>query len=266
MAPNAGRIASTTDVLAQWDYKGANFAVDPMKQVTYRSQSAHIFKVEGKDKAFVYVGDNWNSTDVGNSLQVWLPISVRSGYPTVRWHDSWDVSIFDDMYRYKRAAEMKEGNIYSLLEKQSNRLVSKPANKGFTLEDDDDALNMSLAFIPTATANVYKIKDSKSGKCVESMFGTLRLNPAKEGDAQLWAFELLPDGYYKIKNVKDGKYLSVSGAGTFAGTGLYLAELSKTVPQEFAVYFDSRKYNYGEADIFSKAYAEHNRQLIKSNQ
>lgn len=253
-SPNPGKSAYTTDILGTWT-TGENFAVDPQKQLTYSSQSAHVFKVDGRENAYVYIGDRWNSSDVGSSHYVWLPINMRSGYPTVKWYEEWDLSIFDDMYRYKRAKEVISGNIYSLLEKQSNRLVSKPAN-GFTISDDHDEINLALELIKTAEKNVYKLKDSKTGKFIESMFSTLRLNPEKQSDSQMWKFELQVDGYYKIMNVKDKKYLSVSGSSTFNQTSLYLADLSKKVPQEFALYFDSKKYMYEEADIFSKSYYE----------
>lgn len=69
------------------------------------------------------------------------------------------------------------------------------------------------------------------------MFGTLRLNPEKKEDTQCWTFNLQEDGYYQIQNVKDKKYISVSGSNTFNGTNLYLAEKSKKLMQDFAVYF-----------------------------
>ena len=215
------------------------------------------FKVEGKEKAYIYMGDRWNSKDVGKSHHVWLPISMRSGYPVVKWYDQWDLTVFNSMYRYKRAAEIIPGNIYSLLEKTSDRLVSKPAN-GFSIADDDDDINLSLEFIKTNIPNVYKIKDTKTGKFLESLFGTLRLNPEKKDDAQCWVFNLQEDGYYQIQNLKDKKYVTVSGSNTFAGSNLYLTELSKKLMQDFAVYFDSNKYKYKEADIFSAAYKANN--------
>ena len=113
------------------------------------------------------MGDRWNSKDVGKSHHVWLPISMRSGYPVVKWYDQWDLTVFNSMYRYKRAAEIIPGNIYSLLEKTSDRLVSKPAN-GFSIADDDDDINLSLEFIKTNIPNAYKIKDTKTGKFLES--------------------------------------------------------------------------------------------------
>lgn len=203
------------------------------------------------------MGDRWNSKDVGKSHHVWLPISMRSGYPVVKWYDQWDLTVFNSMYRYKRAAEIIPGNIYSLLEKTSDRLVSKPAN-GFSIADDDDDINLSLEFIKTNIPNVYKIKDTKTGKFLESLFGTLRLNSEKKDDAQCWVFNLQEDGYYQIQNLKDKKYVTVSGSNTFAGSNLYLTELSKKLMQDFAVYFDSNKYKYKEADIFSAAYKANN--------
>lgn len=260
--PNPGRTAYTYNILGEW-ITGGNFAVDKLRQVTYNSQSCYVLKVEGKEKAYIYMGDRWNSKNVGSSHYVWLPISMRSGYPVVKWYDKWDLSIFDKMYRYKRAQNITSGNVYSLLEKYSDRLVSKPVN-GFTINDDDDAINLSLEFIATDSPNVYKLKDIKTGKFLESVFGSLRLSPQKEDDAQAWRFKLQQDGYYQIQNVKDQKFLSVSGSNTFNGTNLYLTEQSSKLMQDFAVYFDSNKYKYKEADIFSANYRINNVKLMGS--
>lgn len=258
--PNPGRTAYTFDILNEWT-AGSNFAVDKLKQVTYHSQSNYVFQIPGKEKAFIYMGDRWNRNDPGKSHFVWLPISMRSGYPVVKWYDQWDLSVFDNMYRYKRAESIIDGNIYSLLEKTSDRLISKPVN-GFSIANDNEEINLNFKFIKTNTPNVYRLKDIKTGKFLESVFGTLRLNPEKKDDAQCWRFNLQEDGYYKIENVKDKKYISVSGSNTFDGTNLYLAESSKTLMQDFAVYFDSDKYKYKEADIFSASYRAKNRKLM----
>jgi hypothetical protein bacD2_03849 len=207
------------------------------------------------------MGDRWNSKNVEKSHHVWLPISMRSGYPVVKWYNQWDLSIFDKMYRYKRAEKIINGNIYSLLEKNSDRLVSKPIN-GFSIADDNDTINLSLEFIKTDIPNGYKLKDIKTGKFLESLFGTLRLNPEKQNDAQCWIFNLLEDGYYQIQNAKDKKYITVSGSNTFDGTSLYLTEYSKKLMQDFAVYFDSDKYQYKEADIFAATYRTNNLKLM----
>lgn len=63
------------------------------------------------------MGDRWNRNSPEKSHLVWLPISMRSGYPIVKWYDNWNLSVFDNMYRYKRAESIISGNIYALLEK-----------------------------------------------------------------------------------------------------------------------------------------------------
>ena len=68
----------------------------------------------------------------------------------------------------------------------------------------------------------------------------------------------------QIQNLKDKKYVTVSGSNTFAGSNLYLTELSKKLMQDFAVYFDSNKYKYKEADIFSDAYKANNLKQMKA--
>ena len=196
------------------------------------------------------MGDRWNSKNVEKSHYVWLPISMRSGYPVVKWYDQWNLNVFNDMYRYKRAESIVPNNTYSLLEKVSDRLVSKPVN-GFSIADDNDEINLSLEFIKTDIPNVYKLKDIKTGKFMESLFGTLRLNPEKDDTTQCWIFNLQEDGYYHIQNAKDKKYITVSGSNTFNGTNLYLTDYSQKLMQEFAVYFDSYKYKYKEANVFS---------------
>lgn len=262
--PNPGHSAYTFDILGNWT-TGYNFAVDPKKLVTYRSQSAYVLKVEGRENAYIYIGDRWNPDNVGASEMVWLPISMRSGYPTVRWYDSWGLNIFDSMYRYKRAKEIVPGHVYVLLEKRSNRIVSKTRN-GFTITNDNDSINLNLNFIPTGISDVYKLKDIKTGKYITSLFGSLRLTEHEDAVSQNWRLHIQPDGYYKIENEKSHKYLTVSGSSTFNGTNLYLAEKSTSVPQDFAIYFDSEKYEYKDANIFSQAYFKNNMRRMKEQE
>lgn len=242
--------------MGNWTYKGDNFCVDAKKETTYDSQSACVFKVDGDDKKCVYVGDRWNSKSPGSSLQVWLPISMRSGFPAVRWYDEWTPAVFDKMYRYKRAAKIENGKEYAFLERRSDRLVSKSVNRGLILDEDNDDTN--LAFEVTITTGsdgsttLYRFKEMKSGKYLASTFGSLRMNEKNDEASQTWKLIPQSDGYYNIVNAKDGKYLSVSGAGTQVDSGIYLSNKSEKIPQLFSLYFDSDKHQYEEADMFSK--------------
>lgn len=269
--PNRGRYTYTYDLLGQWvsgnDFKdqdgstGINFCIDKGKDNTYQSQSAYVFPVQGKDKCFVYMGDRWNSGNVQSSKYIWLPVSIRSGYPAVRWYDSWNLSIFDNMYRYKRVAEVEDGGEYCLLERNSDRVVSRPKSS-LSLEDDGES-NIFFVFHKTDIPYIYKIEEKATGKYIESLFGSLRFQTEADKDTQKWVLVLEEDGYYHIQNYSDGSCISVSGNETMAGTPVYLNEKDKNIHQSFALYFDSEKHpEYVEADMYSKSYREKNRELM----
>ena len=270
--PNPGRYMWTQDLMGDWeapaDFKasdgstGINFCTDNGKDNTYQSQSNYVFKVPGLDKAFVYMGDRWNSSNIQSSKHVWLPLSVRSGYPAVRWYDEWDLSVFDDMYRYKRVKEIVDGDEYYLLERYSDRIVSRPKTS-LTLENDGET-NLCLTFHTTEIPYTYKIEMKGSGTYMESVYGTLRWQAESDSEGQLWRMVLQEDGYYRIENASDGVCLSVSGNSTIAGTALFLTEKSTTIHQHFGVYYDSKEHpDYVEADMFSKAYRAENKEKMQ---
>ena len=271
--PNPGRYMWTYDLMNEtWnapaDFKasdgstGINFCIDNGKNNSYQSQSNFVFPVPGKDKCFIYMGDRWNSSNVQSSKHVWLPLSVRSGYPTVRWYDSWTLSVFDEMYRMKRMKTIEDGAEGYLLEKYSNRIISRPKSS-LTIEDDG-ASNLALIFHKTSKPYTYKIEDKNSGKYLESVFGTTRWQAEADTTSQEWVFWLEEDGYFRIENAADGVCLSVSGNTTEAGTTIYMAPASKNVHQSFAPYFDSVAHpDYEEAEMWSRAYLEANREVMQ---
>ncbi len=269
--PNRGRYAYAQDMMGEWTYgndfkdqdgsTGTNFCTDKGKDNTYQSQSAYVFPVQGKEKCFVYMGDRWNSSNVGSSKYVWLPLSVRSGYPAVRWYDKWNTTVFDEMYRYKRIAEPADGIEFYFLERKSDRIVSRPKTS-LTLENDGTS-NLCFVLHTTDEPYTYKIEEQATGKYMESLFGTIRFQNEADKDAQKWLLILEEDGYYRIQNVADKSCLSVSGNETMTGTSIYLNEADEKIHQSFALYFDSQTHaDYEEADMYSKAYRENNRKLM----
>lgn len=271
--PNPGRFMWTYDLMDEtWqapaDFKasdgstGINFCVDNNKNTSYQSQSNFVFAVPGKDKCFVYMGDRWNSSNIQSSKHIWLPLSVRSGYPTVRWYDEWNLSVFDEMYRMKRMKELTDGAEFYLLEKFSNRLVSRP-KASLSLENDGNA-NICFILHKTSKLYVYKIEEKATGKFMESVYGTTRWQDESDRLGQEWMLWLEEDGYYRIENVDDKTCLSVSGNTTEAGTTLYLSEANTSVHQSFGFYFDSQVHpDYQEADMYGKNYRPTNRAAMQ---
>ena len=270
--PNRSRWAYSYNMLEGWSYErvftdvtgsGIEFCVDDVKGTTYDSQSAFVFKVGGDDQKLVYVGDRWDENNLESSKQVWLPISMRSGYPTIHWYDVWDLSIFDNMYRFKRTKFIEDKRQYFLLDRNSNRFVSR-SKSSFLLENDGNT-NLCFTFYATDDPYVYKLKDNKTGQYVESVFGTLRLSEENDKTTQLWTFLLQEDGTYKIKNNVGEYYLAISGSSTFVGSTIYLGREKDA--RCFGVYFDSKIYPEDEeAALFTKDYRQNNLVLIKEQE
>jgi hypothetical protein len=63
--------------------------------VTFNSQAASVLPVEGKNDAFIYVGDRWTPRNLPDSRYIWLPISFVNNKPMIAWKDRWDLSVFD---------------------------------------------------------------------------------------------------------------------------------------------------------------------------
>jgi hypothetical protein len=51
--------------------------------------------VQGKDDCFIYMGDRWNPKNAIDGRYIWLPIQFENDKPTIRWHDEWDLSVFE---------------------------------------------------------------------------------------------------------------------------------------------------------------------------
>ena len=263
--PNRSRFAYGYDLLDTWKYEkvftdktgsGVDFAVDDTTKTTYKSQSAYVYKVDGDSRKLIYIGDRWNSSNLESTKHVWLPISMRSGRPTVRWYDKWDMSVFDDMYRFKRVKEIRDGDEVLLLERNSNRFFSR-ANSSFCIENDDETTNICFIIHETDKPFVYKLQEKSSGKYLECVFSSLRWKDENDNASQEWDFILQEDGTYIVKNVDKEYCLTVSGASTLVGSSIYLSEQSDILLQSFCVMFDSQTFpEREEARIFTKAYHE----------
>lgn len=262
---NRSRFAFSQEILGKWKYNytftdktggGTEFCVDDSLGNTYNSQSAYVYKVDGDDNKLIYIGDRWDDKNLQNSKLIWLPISMRSGIPTVRWYDSWDMSVFDNMYRFKRVANIEDDGDILLLERNSNRFISRKAS-GLYIDNDNDDVNLRFSLIDTDIPYIYYIKEKITGKYLSAVFSSVRLNEADNSNTQKWLLKLQEDGTYIIENVSTGKCLTISGNSTRAGSSIYLDEYAANKLQSFSICFDSELYMSRQAaKLFSKAYMQ----------
>jgi hypothetical protein len=58
------------------------------KRTTFDSQSTCIFLAD--DGTVIYMGDRWNSDNLGDSRYIWLPVLFDDeGKMSISWQDSW---------------------------------------------------------------------------------------------------------------------------------------------------------------------------------
>lgn len=95
-APNPGRISVSDSMLGEWKEIGNPCrGTKEQNANTFESQSTYIIKVDGKDDAFIYVGDRWTPKDAIDGRYIFLPVEWENGMPVIKWYDKWDLSKFD---------------------------------------------------------------------------------------------------------------------------------------------------------------------------
>ncbi|WP_163717675.1 glycoside hydrolase family 43 protein [Mangrovibacterium lignilyticum] len=93
--PNAARLFEAKSIWGPWESMG-NPCVGEDADLTFHSQSTYILPVQGKEDAFIYMGDRWTPKNPIDGRYIWLPIQFVAGKPTIKWAEDWDLSVFDN--------------------------------------------------------------------------------------------------------------------------------------------------------------------------
>jgi len=91
--PNAARSAVADHPLGPWTELG-NPCRGSEEEVntTFHSQSTYILPVQGKEDAFIYMGDRWMPENAIDGRYVWLPIEFENEKPILRWNETWSLA------------------------------------------------------------------------------------------------------------------------------------------------------------------------------
>ncbi len=86
-APNQARYYKSDSMLGEWENMGDPCIGDD-KLTTFDSQSTCVF--EAPSGELIYMGDRWNSDNLGDSRYIWLPVEFsEDGRMELRWLDEW---------------------------------------------------------------------------------------------------------------------------------------------------------------------------------
>lgn len=64
-------------------------------EVTFGGQISFILPVQGKEDAFIALFDIWQPERPIEGRYMWLPVTIESGRPSIKWRDTWALSVFD---------------------------------------------------------------------------------------------------------------------------------------------------------------------------
>jgi len=93
--PNAARLAWAPAIFGPWEELG-NPCIGNEAELTFRSQSTFILPVNGKENAFIYMGDRWAPENAIDGRYIWLPVQFNeNGIPYLEWMSEWSLDFFE---------------------------------------------------------------------------------------------------------------------------------------------------------------------------
>ncbi|GIO15749.1 hypothetical protein J19TS2_53040 [Cohnella xylanilytica] len=105
-SPNPAKYTVADSVFGEWRPM-RDFA--PGTSTTFGSQSTYVIPVDAAAGKFIYMGDRWNSANLGDSRYVWLPIEFgEDDSITLRWYDEWTQDVLDRMGKIAIDTELPE--------------------------------------------------------------------------------------------------------------------------------------------------------------
>ncbi|MFF1920577.1 RICIN domain-containing protein [Streptomyces sp. NPDC058221] len=206
----------------------------PPGTMTYNSQTANIIPVQGTAATtFIYAGDRWNTSDLGSSPLVWLPLTISETTMAVSWQNSWTLDM---------GAGTWTGT--SNPSEATRHLTSAASGHLMDVSDGATANGSGVIQWPSTggpnqkwalhrvRANVYTLIGAESGKCLEvpgsSADQGTRLDvwTCDNGTNQQWALQAAgtysssSDVSYVLVNLSSGWVIDVAKESTAPGAAL----------------------------------------------
>ena len=192
---NDNDYATATNPAGPWS-GFQNFA--PAGTDTYNSQTANIITVQGTaGTSYIYAGDRWNTSALGNSALVWLPMTFSGTTLTVGWQNTWKVD--------PAAGTWSAG-------------ASDPVNADYALTNGHSSLVMDVA-----------------GGSAGSGSPVVQDQAQSQDAGQQWKLTLVSGNVYTITNGGSGMCLEVPGSSTAQGTQLDQAACTGGSNQQWAL-------------------------------
>ena len=202
-ATNDDVYASSTSLSSGWT-SFQDFA--PGGTDTYNTQSANIIPVQGSSgTTYIYAGDRWTTSDLGDSPLIWLPLTLSGTTANVGWQNSWSLDVTTGLLT-SESSNPTSGSTYTLTNGKSSYLLdvsgSSTANGGLIIQyASNGGSNQKWTLKQVSgTSDVFTLTSVNSGLCLDvpnsSTTEGVQLDQwtCNGGTNQEWAFD--PVGSY----------------------------------------------------------------------
>jgi len=198
-----------------------NFA--PVGTETYNTQVANIITVAGTSgTTYIYAGDRWTTSDLGDSPMIWLPFTVSGNVLNVGWQNSWQLNVTAGTWQSGTSSPSQ--STYKLTDGKSSLVLdvkgsSTSSGAGIVQNSSTGVASQhwKLTAVGTSTeGNVYTLTNANSGLCLAAPSGSTTkgvqlVQAACNGSSgELWAFDAVgsytsaSDATYQIENLGSG--------------------------------------------------------------
>ncbi|GEM_PF-5600093 len=96
-SPNPARYTVADSLFGTWQPM-RDPSIGPLASTTHGSQSTYVIPVDPANGKFVYMGDRWKESDLGDSRYIWLPLEFGpNNQLMLKWYDEWQLPLLDSM-------------------------------------------------------------------------------------------------------------------------------------------------------------------------
>jgi hypothetical protein len=227
--------ATATSLSGPWS-SFTDFA--PATTATYNSQTANIIPVTGTSgTSYIYAGDRWDTSSLGTSPLIWLPITVSGTTLNVGWLNSW--SLDTTASTWAATASLPPTGSHTLTSAANSLLMddsnNSPNDGNPVIQWGSTGGTNQRWTLQQVSGNTYTLVNGSSGKCLDTAGGgvsagtqLVQATCSTTSATQQWLFDQAgnytspTNTTFAVKNLASGLVIDVPGYSTTQGTTLNL--------------------------------------------
>ncbi|MET9078566.1 RICIN domain-containing protein [Streptomyces sp. NPDC004232] len=137
---------------------------------TYGSQTANVITVQGSSgTTYIYAGDRWNTSDLGASKLIWLPLTVRGTTVNLGQYPTW--SLDTSAGTWTADSGIPAEGVHTLKNVNSSLLMDVPsgstANGARIIQWPSNGGTNQQWTLTRVADNIYTLKSVESSLCLD---------------------------------------------------------------------------------------------------